>query len=76
MRATILGKARNLNISCENGDKRFLGEVNVERGAFIYEAFDDEKSCQTIFTKRRRLHRYICSGKRSIASASSRSQSR
>jgi hypothetical protein len=42
MRATIIGKARNLNISCENGDKRLLGDVSVAGGAFIYEVFEDE----------------------------------
>ena len=42
MRTTIIGKARNLSISCENGDKRLLGEVSVEGRGFIHEAFEDE----------------------------------
>jgi hypothetical protein len=44
MRTTIVGKARNLSISCENGDKRLLGDVNVEGRGFIHEAFEDEGS--------------------------------
>ncbi len=48
MRATIAGKARNLSISCENGDKRFLGDVKVEGLETIHEAFDDASaSAQT-----------------------------
>ena len=46
MRATIVGKARNLSISCENGDKRLLGDVYVEGQGFIREAFDDEGSAK------------------------------
>jgi hypothetical protein len=42
MRATIIGKARNLSISCENGDKRLLGDVTVEGRGFIHEAFEDK----------------------------------
>jgi hypothetical protein len=42
MRATVVGKARNLSISCENGDKRLLGDVYVEDRAFICEVFRDE----------------------------------
>lgn len=41
MRATVIGKARDLSISCENADRRFLGEVSVEGHEFIYEAFGD-----------------------------------
>jgi hypothetical protein len=41
MRTTIVGKACNLNISCENGDKRLLGNVKVEGLGPIHEAFDD-----------------------------------
>ena len=46
MRTTIVGRARNLSISCENGDKRLLGNVNVEGRGFIHEAFDDEGSAR------------------------------
>ena len=42
MRATVVGKARNLSISCENGDKRLLGDVYVEGRAFICEVFRDK----------------------------------
>ena len=42
MRATVVGKARSLSISCENGDKRLLGDVYVEGRAFICEVFRDE----------------------------------
>jgi hypothetical protein len=42
MRATIVGEARNLSISCENGDKRLLGDVYVEGRAFICEVFRDK----------------------------------
>ncbi len=42
MRATIIGRARDLSISCENGDKRFLGDVHVEGHGFIREALDDD----------------------------------
>ncbi len=41
MRTTIVGKARNLSISCENGDKRFLGDVKVEGLGPLHEAFGD-----------------------------------
>jgi hypothetical protein len=43
MRATIVGEARNLSISCENGDKRLLGDVYVEGRAFICEVFRDKR---------------------------------
>jgi hypothetical protein len=46
MRVTIVGKARNLNISCENSDKRLLGDVYVEGQGFIREAFYDESSAE------------------------------
>ncbi len=39
MRTTIVGKASSLSISCENGDKRFLGDVKVEGLGPIHEAF-------------------------------------
>jgi hypothetical protein len=42
MRATIIGKARNLSISSENSDKRLLGDVSVEGRGIIHEAFEDE----------------------------------
>jgi len=42
MRATVVGKARNLSISCENGDKRLLGDVYVEGRAFICVVCRDE----------------------------------
>lgn len=41
MRTTTAGKARNLSISCENGDKRFLGDVEVEGLGPIHEAFGE-----------------------------------
>jgi hypothetical protein len=46
MRATIVGKARNLSISCENGDKRLLGDVYAEGHGFIRAAFDDAGSAE------------------------------
>ncbi len=42
MRTTVVGKACNLSISCENGDKRLLGDVYVEGRAFICEVFGEE----------------------------------
>jgi hypothetical protein len=42
MRATIVGKARNLSIAYENADKRVLGDICVEGHEFIREAFADE----------------------------------
>jgi hypothetical protein len=42
MRATIVGSMRTLSISCENGDKRFLGDVRIEDHGMIYEAFEGE----------------------------------
>ena len=46
MRATIVGEARNLSISCENGDKRLLGDVYVEGRAFICEVFRDKRPAE------------------------------
>ncbi len=42
MRATVVGNARNLSISCDNGDKRLLGDVHVEGRALICEVFRDD----------------------------------
>jgi hypothetical protein len=42
MRATIVGSTRTLSISCENGDKRFLGDVRIEGLGVIHEAFEGE----------------------------------
>jgi hypothetical protein len=41
MLATLIGKARDLSISFENGDKHLSGRATVEGGAFVAEAFDD-----------------------------------
>ncbi len=46
MRATIIGKAHDLSISCENGDKRFLGDVYVKGHGLIREALDDVASAE------------------------------
>ena len=46
MRATIIGKARNLSIACENADKRVLGDIYVQGYEFIREAFGDENPGQ------------------------------
>jgi hypothetical protein len=42
MRATVVGNARNLSISCDNGDKRLLGDVHVEGRALVCEVFRDD----------------------------------
>ncbi len=42
MRATVVGNARHLSISCDNGDKRLLGDVHVEGRALICEVFRDD----------------------------------
>ncbi len=47
MRATIVGNTRDLKISCENGDRRFLGDVRVEGRGTILEAFEDQGSAGT-----------------------------
>ncbi len=44
MRATVVGRVRDLSISCESGDKRLLGDVYVEGGAFTRAVFNDEPS--------------------------------
>lgn len=41
MRVTIVGKARDLSISCENADKRLMGDIYVEGHDFIGEAFEE-----------------------------------
>lgn len=46
MRATIVGEARNLSISCDNGDKRLLGDVYVEGRAIISEVFRDNRPAE------------------------------
>ncbi len=42
MRATVVGNACNLSISCDNGDKRLLGDVHVEGRALVCEVFRDD----------------------------------
>ncbi len=44
MRATIVGKARDLSILYENGDKRLLGDAYVEGHDFVRAALSDEAS--------------------------------
>ncbi len=46
MRATIVGKARDLNILYENGDKRLLGDAYVEGYDLVRAALSDEGSAE------------------------------
>lgn len=50
MRATIIGNTRDLSISCENGDKRFLGGIRIEGGGIVHEVFEDEGQVGTLPT--------------------------
>jgi hypothetical protein len=41
---TVIGKVRNLGIICTNSDKHFSGDVSVNLGADLAQAFEDDES--------------------------------